>query len=75
MHSKPMADSDGTFAEWKIHPERCTRPIASESTSGVQRECGAVVRYRLWESSDGAYEDYQLRCENGHMWWVEGSDA
>ncbi len=31
---------------------------------------------RLWESSDGAYEDYKFTCPNcGHSWWEEGADA
>lgn len=39
-------------------------------------QCGsAKVKYRLWESSDGAHEDYNYHCDNcNRNWWVEGSD-
>lgn len=31
--------------------------------------------YYLWESSDGAYEDYHYKCDDcGKDWWVEGAD-
>ena len=37
--------------------------------------CGQSVQVRLWESHDGAYEDYQYRCAAGHVWWVDGIDS
>jgi hypothetical protein len=34
------------------------------------------VIVRLWESDDGAHEDYWHHCNHcGHNWWVEGADA
>lgn len=33
---------------------------------------------RIWESSDGAYEDEQYRCTNkecNHVLWVDGIDS
>lgn len=78
MHTKPMADSDGTFAEWHDHPALCSRIIGYDQVENgptMPMTCKAKVQYRMWESNDGAYEDYQYRCANGHVWWVEGSDA
>lgn len=41
------------------------------------RKCSKVnVIRRVWESSDGAYEDYHYTCPDcGHDWWIDGSDA
>ena len=63
-HMKPMAESEGTFSEYIVSQKQCP-------------ECSLhTVRYRVWESSDGAYEDEKYECENcGHIWWVEGPDA
>lgn len=34
------------------------------------------IYFRLWESDDGAFEDYQYRCQTcRYEWWVEGPDA
>ena len=34
-----------------------------------------AVKYREYESSDGAYEDYQYKCQLcGYTWWVDGPD-
>ena len=41
-------------------------------------KCGIdnKVKYRTWESSDGAHEDTQYNCDScGKNWWVEGSDS
>lgn len=73
--SRQMDDSEGDFAEWKDHPDPCHKIVTSEATLGRQRQCGAKVQARVWESHDGAYEDYQYRCANGHGWWVDGSDS
>lgn len=33
------------------------------------------IEYYIWESSDGAYEDYHYNCILcGHDWWVESVD-
>lgn len=61
-HTRSMADSEGDFDPWELHPDPC-------------RQCGAVVHCRTWESSDGAYEDEQYRCANGHIWWIDGIDS
>lgn len=40
-------------------------------------KCGSnEVEYYIWESSDGAYEDYHYRCKDcKHDWWYESADA
>lgn len=63
MHTKSVPDSDGDFAEWQPESDPCHR-------------CGGRVEYRMWESHDGAYEDYQYRCTDcGFTWWVDGIDS
>lgn len=63
-HMGPMKDSEGDFANWMLTDMTC-------------HKCqGHQVAERKWESHDGAFEDYQYRCNDcGHKWWVEGSDA
>lgn len=85
--ARQYADSEGDFREWKDHPSPCerkveigtTEPVMSVNTlrdeGRVFMKCGAKVQYRSWESSDGAYEDYQYRCDNGHTWWIDGIDS
>jgi DNA-directed RNA polymerase subunit M/transcription elongation factor TFIIS len=64
MHTNPMSESEGTFKGWKKDERPCPK-------------CGADQHFwRLWESSDGAYEDEKHKCEAcGKTWWVEGPDA
>lgn len=64
MHSASMPDSAGTFENWLVSGTPC-------------RKCkGTKVRYRVWESSCGGYEDLNYQCEScGHSWWVDGPDA
>jgi hypothetical protein len=64
MHTKPMRIADGKLSAWTKSAEPCS-------------ECGQIaVRYRVWESSCGGYEDVQHRCDGcGRSWWVEGPDA
>ena len=64
MHTQPMADSDGKFANMKPCKGKC-------------RKCGKEeLSYREWESSCGGYEDYQYTCRAcGHSWWVDGIDS
>ena len=85
--SRQFADSEGDFADWKTHPEPCRKMVHVGTTEPVMTAhllrdegqvfitCGAPVQYRLWESSDGAYEDHQYRCANGHTWWIDGPDS
>lgn len=64
MHTKTMKDSEGDFSGW----EECKSQTCSK--------CGSKnVKYRTWESSCGGYEDYQYKCENGHIWWIDGIDS
>lgn len=53
MHTAPMADSQGEFAEFKTQPDvPC-------------RKCGVhAVSMREWESSCGGWEDYQYKCHH-----------
>lgn len=56
----------GTFTkEWKHEPDM------------VCRRCHKHTVYaRLWESSDGAFEDWQFKCQAcGWTKWQEGPDA
>jgi DNA-directed RNA polymerase subunit M/transcription elongation factor TFIIS len=63
MHTGPMPDSAGTFGEWKDSKEPCPK-------------CGEhSVKYRIWESSCGGYEDLNFQCTCGHRWWVDGIDS
>lgn len=62
--SRQFADSEGRFGEWKPIDSPCSRP-----------GCPEPVQMREWESSDGAYTDYQFRCAAGHMRWVDGIDS
>jgi hypothetical protein len=68
-HTRQMADSEGDFGEWQDFPIPCLK----DATEG--QRCGKLVRVREWESHDGAYTDYQFRCEAGHTWWVDGIDS
>ena len=62
--SKQYQDSDGTFEGGGMDDRPC-------------RACGEVnVKYRIWESSDGAYEDYKYTCMScGACWWIDGIDS
>lgn len=65
MHIKPMRESDGIFtSDWKPEKVSCSK-------------CGeSKVKYRVWESSCGGYEDHKYKCGScGYTWWVEGPDA
>lgn len=64
-HMQSMKDSDGVFGEFDhAYEEPCLK-------------CGSdQVRYRIWESSCGGYEDYHHKCfACGHTWWVDGIDS
>lgn len=64
MHTRPMRDDEGDFSGWRetrIHCRHCDSPH---------------VQYRVWESHDGGYEDYQYKCaECQRVWWVDGIDS
>lgn len=63
-HTGPLCDSDGTFG-------------SEQSTNEPCRQCRArTVTACLWESNDGAYEDWRFTCLLcGHIWWVDGIDS
>lgn len=59
-------------------------PVPGEFTSEwtdtagtVCRNCGSRgVQYRMWESSDGAFEDVNYQCLDClDTWWVDGPDS
>lgn len=61
-----------------------TGPVPGDFTSDWKKSvltcsgCGAAnsIRYRIWESSCGGYEDIHYECAAcGKKWWVEGSDS
>lgn len=64
MHTGPVTEKPEEFGSW--HPATC-----------LCRKCGkSNVRVRLWESSDGAFEDYQYKCDDcDETWWVDGIDS
>ncbi len=64
MHTEPLPDSAGDFGDAKPVDQPC-------------RTCGKnTMTVRVWESSDGAYEDCQYKCTScGHGYWVEGPDS
>ncbi len=65
MEAKRMHDSDGEFNKWGYCAVTTCRKCHSKD-----------VRVRTWESNDGAYEDYQYRCDKcGATWWVDGIDS
>lgn len=63
-HTGPMPESKGTLD-------------APQKTEYPCRKCGKhEVVCKVWESSDGAYEDYKYEClACGHVWWVDGIDS
>lgn len=70
MHTKPMAESEGTFGdEWK--------PTKAENPDFKCRKCGSDdIWYRVWDSSCGGYEDTKYECRGcKRTWWVESADA
>lgn len=62
--SRKFADDEGTFN----NDMPCNTPC---------RVCNKqTVTYKIWESSDGAYEDYKYMCKScGARWWVDGIDS
>jgi hypothetical protein len=61
---RQFADSEGDFKEWYPTERHCHWP-----------DCEEPVRFREWESFDGAYVDVQYRCAAGHVSWVDGIDS
>lgn len=57
-------------------PGTFTRPEGKARKTVCPHCFGEDVTVRLWESDDGAYEDWRFTCKScGHQWWVEGPDA
>jgi DNA-directed RNA polymerase subunit M/transcription elongation factor TFIIS len=69
MHTQPMSETEGDFADWK--------PTEPENHDFKCCDCDSdEVYYRIWESDCGGYEDVQYHCRGcGRKWWVEGPDA
>jgi hypothetical protein len=64
-HMAPIPESAGTFKE-KSFP----------SKNPCQKCSSTKVRYEVWESSDGAYEDYKYICPDcNYEWWIDGIDS
>lgn len=65
MHTQPMSETQGDFGGWKPDP----RPCPHCKVAGQRF-------YRIWESSDGAYEDEKHECRAcKKTWWIEGPDS
>lgn len=66
MHTKQISESDGKFEKEGIAGElfcpKCKR--------------NGVMRWKIWESSCGGYEDVKYTCGAcGHYWWIDGADS
>jgi hypothetical protein len=65
-HMRPMEDDEGSFGDWQSAGIACRSKCSALS----------MVRYRLWASNDGAYNDYQYHCQScGQYWWIDGIDS
>ena len=71
-HTRQMGDHEGVFTSYLESTRRCVFSVDGRPDG---QPCDAAVKVRKWESSDGAYEDYQYRCAAGHTWWVDGIDS
>jgi hypothetical protein len=64
--ARQFSDDEGDFSGYYLAKRPC-------------RFCGSGnVLYRIWESHDGAYEDYRYECQQpncGKRWWVDGIDS
>ncbi len=69
MHTKPMAESDGTF-DGDMKPTKTENP-------DFRCRCGSDdVWYRVWDSSCGGYSDTKYECRAcKRTWWVESADS
>lgn len=68
IHTGPVK-GDYTADGWK--------PTADTNPDFKCPKCRSNrVYFRMWESSDGAYDDIHYECEEcKHNWWVEGIDS
>lgn len=69
-HTRKLADSEGAFEPWTL--------VDIAEAPYLCRRCksGLGLRFRIWESSDGAYEDVHYMClPCGHTWWIDGIDS
>ncbi len=65
MHTKPMGEDEGKFqVDWSRDDRPCPY-------------CGSHEHfYRIWESSDGAFEDERHECRAcNKSWWIDGIDS
>lgn len=64
MHTKSLPDSAGEFDKWEDSKVPC-------------HSCNELkVKYRIWESSCGGFEDLNFKCLGcGKEWWVDGPDS
>jgi transposase-like protein len=64
-HMREMSEHEGEFGEEQKTDRKCPK-------------CGSSMTEKLWESSDGAYEDWKYTCVNkdcGYYFWIEGPDS
>jgi transposase-like protein len=65
MHTKSVAENEGTFQEPKTIESYCPRCEKRQK-----------IMFKVWESSCGAYEDEKFTCSVcGYSWWVDGPDS
>lgn len=70
-----------TFAVWEGDFGPWGRPWLATMDWSRARRCGRcgsalAIRWRIWYSHDGAYEDSQYEClACGRTWWIDGIDS
>lgn len=65
MHTKELSELDGLFSEKISSNKKC-------------KKCNNCMKYKIWKSSCGGYEDYKYTCTNencNYSFWVEGIDS
>ena len=66
MSSRKYKDSEGKFRDWHDAPNHdgngcCPTP---------------KIRFRHWDSNDGAYVDTFVECQScGNTYWIDGDDG
>lgn len=70
MHIKPMAESDGKFKTYDDGKQE------HQSMFDCPKCRKSKMRYKVWESNCGGYEDVKLRCPAcKYTYWVDGPDS
>ena len=63
--ARTFEESEGTFSDPEQSDRKCPK-------------CDSPMILKIWESSDGGYEDEKYTCSNQkcrHVYWVDGIDS